>query len=87
VTPVDAATWAELETALNGAVLRVYEVDGDRVRSVPSGENALRFPWAVGSRGTEAFILDSGHSRVLAVPLATLPSKPAEPAPLPRPVG
>ena len=28
----DAATWAELETALNGAVLRVYEVDGDRVR-------------------------------------------------------
>lgn len=28
----DAATWAELETALNGAVLRVYAVDGDRVR-------------------------------------------------------
>jgi transposase len=28
----DAATWAELETALNGTVLRVYEVDGDRVR-------------------------------------------------------
>ena len=67
--------------------LVLHVVDGDRVRSVPSGENALRFPWAVGSRGTEAFILDSGHSRVLAVPLATLPSKPAEPAPLPRPVG
>ena len=28
----DAATWAELETALNGTVLRVYAVDGDRVR-------------------------------------------------------
>ena len=28
----DAATWAELETALNGTVLRIYEVDGDRVR-------------------------------------------------------
>ena len=28
----DAATWAELETALNGTVLRVYEVGGDRVR-------------------------------------------------------
>jgi transposase len=28
----EAATWAELETALNGTVLRVYEVDGDRVR-------------------------------------------------------
>ena len=28
----DAATWAELETALNETVLRVYEVDGDRVR-------------------------------------------------------
>jgi transposase len=28
----DAATWAERETALNGTVLRVYEVDGDRVR-------------------------------------------------------
>ena len=28
----DAATWAELETVLNGTVLRVYEVDGDRVR-------------------------------------------------------
>jgi hypothetical protein len=67
--------------------LVLHVVEGDRVRSVPSGENALRFPWAVGSRGTEAFILDSGHSRVLAVPLATLPSKPAEPAPLPRPVG
>jgi transposase len=28
----DAATWAELETTLHGTVLRVYEVDGDRVR-------------------------------------------------------
>jgi hypothetical protein len=47
-------------------------IDGDRVRSLPSGENALRFPWAVGVRGGEAFILDSGHSRVLAAPLGSL---------------
>jgi DNA-binding beta-propeller fold protein YncE len=50
----------------------LHVIDGDRVRSLPSGENALRFPWAVGVRDGEAFILDSGHSRVLAAPLASL---------------
>ena len=50
----------------------LHVIDGDRVRSLPSGENALRFPWAVGVRGGEAFILDSGHSRVLAAPLGSL---------------
>lgn len=49
--------------------LVLHVIDGDRVRSVPSGENSLRFPWAIGVRGNQAFILDSGHSRVLVAPL------------------
>jgi transposase len=28
----ETATWGEVETALNGVVLRVYELDGDRIR-------------------------------------------------------
>jgi len=52
--------------------INLHVIDGDRVRSVPSGENALRFPWAVGVRGDRAFILDSGHSRVLVAPLGSL---------------
>jgi hypothetical protein len=47
-------------------------IDGDRVRSVLSGENALRFPWAIGVRGNDAFVLDSGHSRILVAPLDSL---------------
>ena len=56
--------------------LLLHVVDGDRVRSVPSGENALRFPWAVGVRDGRAFILDSGHSRILRVPLEGLGTLP-----------
>jgi DNA-binding beta-propeller fold protein YncE len=82
--------------AVDGAPTPVllHMVDGDRVRSVPSGQNALRFPWAVGVHGGDAFVLDSGHSRVLRVPVAalrtgaelpssaasTLPAEPAVPA-------
>ncbi len=54
-------------------------VDGDRMRSVPSGTNMLRFPWAAGVRGGQAYVLDSGHSRVLVFPLDSLPV-PADPA-------
>ena len=52
--------------------INLHVIDGDRVRSVPSGENALRFPWAVGVRGDRAFILDSGHSRILVAPVGAL---------------
>jgi DNA-binding beta-propeller fold protein YncE len=62
--------------------LVLHVVEGDRVRSVPSGENALRFPWAVGVRNGEAFILDSGHSRVLVAPVESL-CAPAAPAAAP----
>jgi DNA-binding beta-propeller fold protein YncE len=55
-----------------GVPVNLHVIDGDRVRSVPSGENALRFPWAVGARGDRAFILDSGHSRVLVAPVDAL---------------
>ena len=62
--------------------LLLHVVDGDRVRSMPSGENALRFPWAVGVRGDEAFILDSGHSRVLRLPVRALPAATAPASPV-----
>ena len=68
--------------ALAGAVvnaptpLTIQMIDGDRVRSIPSAANALRFPWAVGARDGTVYVLDSGHSRVLAAPLESLP-KPA----------
>ncbi|MFM7797565.1 MAG: hypothetical protein ACKPBA_01100, partial [Planctomycetota bacterium] len=37
---------------------------------------APRFPWAVGVRDGRAFILDSGHSRILRVPLEGLGTTP-----------
>ncbi len=84
---VRLADGADLGTvrAVEGAPTPVllHMVDGDRVRSVPSGENALRFPWAVGVRGGDAFVLDSGHSRVLRVPLASLRTEPPAVAPAP----
>jgi DNA-binding beta-propeller fold protein YncE len=60
--------------AVSGAPtpLVLHVIDGDRVRSVLSGENALRFPWAIGVRGNDAFVLDSGHSRILVAPLDSL---------------
>lgn len=77
---VRASDGADLGTvrAVSGAPvpLLLHVVDGDRVRSVPSGENALRFPWAVGVRDGRAFILDSGHSRILRVPLEGLGTEP-----------
>jgi DNA-binding beta-propeller fold protein YncE len=51
-------------------------VDGDRMRSVPSGANMLRFPWAAGVREGRAYVLDSGHSRVLVFPVESLPVPP-----------
>lgn len=48
----------------------LHVLEGERVRSLPSGENALRFPWAVAVRGDRLLVLDSGHSRVLVGPLA-----------------
>ncbi|MFM1936625.1 MAG: hypothetical protein RI990_1584 [Planctomycetota bacterium] len=48
----------------------LHVLEGDRVRSLPSGENALRFPWAVAVHGDRMIVLDSGHSRVLTGPLA-----------------
>lgn len=75
--------------AVSGAPtpLVLHVIDGDRVRSVPSGENALRFPWAIGVRGKEAFILDSGHSRVLVTPLDSLCVPVAQTVPHEVPVG
>ena len=83
---VRASDGADLGTvrAVTGAPvpLLLHVVDGDRVRSVPSGENALRFPWSVGVRDGRAFILDSGHSRILRVPLDGLGTEPPGPAPV-----
>lgn len=77
---IRASDGADLGTvrAVSGAPvpLLLHVVDGERVKSVPSGENALRFPWAVGVRDGRAFILDSGHSRILRVPLEGLGTTP-----------
>jgi hypothetical protein len=74
--------------AVSGAPtpLVLHVIDGDRVRSVPSGENSLRFPWAIGVRGNQAFILDSGHSRVLVAPLDSLCTSGAQIVPLSVPL-
>ncbi len=74
--------------AVSGAPtpLVLHVIDGERVRSVPSGENSLRFPWAIGVRGNQAFILDSGQSRVLVAPLDSVCTSGASVVPLSVPL-
>ncbi len=87
IDPRDGRVLA-LGSAVQGAPVPVtlQLIDGDRMRSVPSGVNALRFPWAVGARDGRVYILDSGHSRVLICALDGLPPVPGTaPSPAPTP--